>query len=163
MLILAYTLIALWVLPMVLLLSAILESSGFSGPSFYTDMSVGVVGVYLEPVRTALASFVVPFVAAYSISEVQEGKKINTQTLTMFFILVAVFLLAVIVAALLRVNEDRFLQSVTVTMSVDTKLEALYGEVLELITAYVKESLVYISLILGISQYKRSHVEGGVA
>jgi hypothetical protein len=48
-------------------------------------------------------------------------------------------------------------------MSVDTKLEALYGEVLELITAYVKESLVYISLILGISQYKRSHVEGGVA
>lgn len=155
MLIVAYTLIALYAIPIFVLLAAFALSSGFSEGSASLDFSIALSGIYFTSTRDALGTFVVPFVTAFSVRQIsgQQGKY-SKQTMALFFVLVVLFLLSMFANAIMQMRWDSFLAQVE-----EANAEILKGakdKLLGVTEAYVKELLAYISLLLGVTQATRT-------
>lgn len=154
MLIVAYTLIALYSIPVVVLLGAFLISGGFQQGGFALDFSVALAGIYFASTREALGTFVVPFVTAFSAGQIS-GKedKYSKKTLTLFFVLVALFLISMFSYAIISMRWESFLAQLDEAN--DAILRNAKSQLLGMSSAYVKESLAYISLLLGVTQATR--------
>lgn len=154
MLLISYTLLLIYSLPMLVLLAAFALSSGFSASSPWLEFSVSLSGIYFTTTRDALATFVVPFITAFSVGRVESGTSIHRRTLVLFFVLVALFLLSMLSYSLVTMHIETFVQQLN-TASSDA-LKQIKQQLLDVCSAYVKETLAYISLLLGVAQSSRA-------
>lgn len=159
MLIVAYTLITLYSIPVLVLLGSFLLSDGFQQGSFALDFSVALAGIYFTATRDALGTFVVPFVTAFSAGQISgEEGKYSKKTMALFFVLVALFLLSMLCYAVINMRWESFLAQLNEANS--AVLKNAKEQLLGVSAAYVKESLAYISLLLGVTQATRAASRG---
>ncbi len=137
-----FTLLCLYCLPLVLLIFAMLTTLLAPGNESFHSIVVSVFQVYITPVRDALASFVMPFVAAFAVSSFSDGQ-ISKKTAFIFYSMVVIVGLSVLAAAWMAANGREY-------VAVHGSDGLVPEEVLALPGHYLKESLAYISLILGI-------------
>jgi hypothetical protein len=150
MFLIAYTLLVLYSLPLLVLLITFLVSSGFTESSSLIEFSIALSGIYLTPTRDTLGTFVVPFVTAYATTTIQKGVGVERATLVFFFVLVAIFLLSILVYCAVNMRVDLLLTQLSETNQ--SVLSGSKEKLLAVAASYVKETLAYISLLLGISQ-----------
>jgi hypothetical protein len=153
MLLVAYTLLLLYALPVLVLLLAFALSSGFTVASPWLDFSVSLSGIYFTETRDALGTFVVPFVTAFSVGRLPARESYHPQTLVMFFVLVLLFVLSMLAYSLVNMRAEAFVAQLD--ESAGEVLKQIKQRLLDVSTAYVKESLAYISLLLGVAQANR--------
>jgi len=157
MLLIAYTLLVLYSLPLFVLLITFVVSSGFTASSSWIEFAIALSGIYLTPTRDTLGTFVVPFITAYATTTIQKGIGIERETLTFFFVLVTIFLLSILVYCAVNMRVDLLLTQLS-----ETKESVLSGskeKLLAVASSYVKETLAYISLLLGISQAPKEGIK----
>lgn len=159
MLIVAYTLIALYSIPVLVLLISFLLSGGFQQGSFALDFSVALAGIYFTATRDALGTFVVPFVTAFSVGQISgEEGRYSKKTMALFFVLVLLFILSMLCYAIINMRWESFLAQLNEANT--TILKNAKDQLLGVSSAYVKESLAYISLLLGVTQATRPTTKG---
>jgi hypothetical protein len=155
MMFVAYTLLLLYAMPVVVLLAAFAFSAGFTLHNLWLEFAVALSGIYFTGTRDALGTFVVPFLTAFSVSRMQpvEGRY-HPQTLTFFFVLVALFIASMLCYSLMSMRADTFVSQLDQSSGV--ALKEIKTRLLDVSAAYVKESLAYISLLLGVAQASNS-------
>lgn len=147
-----YTLLALYALPLIVILVTFVASDGFSISSPAISFSMALAGLYASDVRETLGTFVVPFIMAYAVAGAQKDARIESRTLWLFFTLAALFVASIIVYCAITTSVN------TMLAQSDEGTEAVISSrqnFLAMSEAYVKELLVYISLLIGISQARR--------
>ena len=150
MLIVAYSLLVLYSLPLIVLLITFAATEGFAEASLWAEFTVALSKVYLSPVRDALGTFVVPFLTAYAVSSIQKGVEIKLQTLVMFFVLILIFVVSILVYCAVDMRGESLVQSLQEWDQ--GKLKSFSDDLKSMSGSYVKETLAYISLLIGISQ-----------
>ena len=159
MLLITYTLLVLYTLPLFILLFTDFVSTGFIMPSSWIEFSIALCGIYLASARDTLGTVVVPLVTAYSATSLQREDTIGRDTKCIFFVLVAIFILSILVYCSVKTRLDILLAQLTET---DQSILSTSKEKLITMTeSYVKETLAYIALVLGISQSLRTSSKGG--
>jgi len=158
MMVVAYTLLLLYALPVLVLLIAFAFSSGFALHSQWLEFSVALSGIYFTNTRDALGTFVVPFVTAFSVSRLQPDEgRYHPQTLRLFFVLVGLFLASMLCYSVVSMRVNEFVSQLN--ESSPGALAETKTRLLNVSAAYVKESLAYISLLLGVAQAANSRSE----
>lgn len=140
------TLLGLYALPLLLTLLGTVTSSGFTHPSAVLDLALQVTLQYIENLRELFAMFVVPFVTAYAAGSARNDSG-GLGTVPLFFMLCCLLLTAIVLTGLLNAREDAFFR---IQERSPEEVLDLYNRQKELIAAYTKELLVYISLLLGV-------------
>lgn len=158
MLIIMSLLFMLYALPLFIIGITAIASSGFTEASGLVEFSVALSGVYLGPTRDTLGTFVVPFITAYAATSLHKGIGIERETMGIFIVLVALFVLAALVFCEVQMHADILVGQLNtinqeVLKGVDEKLKNMSE-------AYIKEILGYISLLLGITQTSRTNDDG---
>lgn len=154
MLLITYTLLGLYSLPLLIILVTFAVSDGFAASSSWSEFSIALSGIYLSPTRDSLGTFVVPFVTAYSITTIQKGAGIERETKILFFVLVAIFIVSILVDCAINMRVDLLITNLSETN--ESILSGSKEKLLAMAKSYVKESLAYISLLLGISQSSKA-------
>jgi hypothetical protein len=148
-----FTLLGLYSLPLFVLLVTFIVTAGFSEASVWSEFAISLSGIYLSPLRDTLGTFAVPFITAYAVTTVQKDTSVAPDTLRLFYTLV---LLLVVAITTYCVTDMRVSVLLSQLMEGDAdKLEKFKERLLGISSAYVKELLVYISLLLGITGTKR--------
>jgi hypothetical protein len=154
MLLISYTLLLIYALPLLVLLAAFALSSGFATSSPWLEFTVSLSGIYFTSTRDALATFVVPFITAFSVGRIESGTTIHRQTIVLFLVLVGLFLLSMLSYSLVNMYIESFVQQLSTASS--ESLKQVRQQLLDVCAAYVKETLAYISLLLGVAQSTRA-------
>jgi hypothetical protein len=132
------------------LLVTFVVTYGFTLSSNWNDFSIVLCGIYLTLIRDLLGICVVPFITAHAITTVQKGAGIEIETKAIFFTLVTIFILSILVYCALKVQITDLLHQLSETdQSILKKTEE---NLLRMSESYIKETLTYIALLLGISQ-----------
>lgn len=147
-----YALLFLYALPLIVILIAFISSDWFKASSPTIVFSMSLAGLYASEIRETLGTFVVPFVTAYAVAGVQKGGRLEPRTIWLFFTLVLLFLISVVVYSAIDQKVVTMLSQTSVG-----KDEAQEAKVhfISMSKSYVKELLVYISLVIGISNAGR--------
>ncbi len=154
MLLITYTLLGLYSLPLFIILVTFSVSNGFATSSIWSEFSIALSGIYLSPTRDSLGTFVVPFVTAYAITTIQKRARIERQTIILFFVLVTIFIASVLVYCAINMRIEKLIVNLDETnQSIIIKSKE---KLLLMSESYVKETLAYISLLLGISQSSKA-------
>ncbi len=153
MILICYTLLGLYAIPLFLILATFAASNGFTETSKFIDFGLALVALYSADTRETLGTFVVPFVTAYAVADAQGKGKVAAKTVWLFGTLTTLFLLSVVAYCAVHTRVDVMLGQTSVDG--ETLLKSR-GEFLSISSAYVKELLVYISLVIGISQARKS-------
>jgi len=148
-LVVCYVLLTLYALPLFIVLFAFLVSSGFTVSSRSIDFSIALAGLYASEIRETLGTFVIPFITAYAVAGVQKERRVEARTLWLFFSLTTLFLISVVVYSAVQTQIDVMLSQTA--LDADRMMESK-DNFLNMSSAYVKELLVYISLLIGITQ-----------
>ncbi len=154
MLLITYTLLGLYSLPLLIIMVTFSVSDGFAASSSWSEFSIALSGIYLSPTRDSLGTFVVPFVTAYAITTIQKGAGIERETKILFFVLVAIFIVSILVYCAINMRVDLLITNLSETNQ--SILSGSKEKLLAMAESYVKESLAYISLLLGISQSSKA-------
>lgn len=156
MLLVLFSLLALYVLPLLLITISYLTTSGFVAPGTgeLFGLSIALTKMYLGPTRETLGTFVVPFITAYAVSKIQKGTGFERDTKIIFFSMVVIFLLSAAVYCVIHTDVDMLLANMGTADQVALKDAKL--KLLQMPESYVKEVLAYISLLLGISHSKKA-------
>lgn len=157
MLFVTYTLLFLYAAPVFVLLLAFFMSDGFRLASDWLEFSVSLSGIYFTETRNSLATFVVPFVTAYSTGRLSAERGMNRGAVTLFMVLVCLFCLSILAYSLVSMHIDKFVANLSEDSS--TLLRDAERKLLDVAAAYVKETLAYISLLLGVAQSTRKNAE----
>jgi uncharacterized membrane protein YgcG len=144
-----YTLIALYVLPLILLFIT-WSIGGFIENRALTNVSLAINTQYVASARSALGTIAMPFVTAYAVLGAQTGRKIPTETVCLFLVLVGFWVGSMFLKAFVDPIAAQVLQNLT--SQDQTLLQAQRDALTESLSAYPRELLVYISLLLGITQ-----------
>ncbi len=116
-------------------------------------MADAISSTFFSLFRDSFGSIIIPLVTAYSIPIRQPNQPIPRQTLYLFFTLMVIFLLAMILYAVVSYHHialDKYYQE-----AADGKLpKDVFKAFVNTITAYGKESLAYVALLLGLSLKK---------
>lgn len=147
------TLLFLYSLPLLMLLCSAFASRGFKNDSSLLLVTLDVVSQYAETLREAFATFVIPFVTALAAGRWSASTRGGMNPMQIFFVLVILLLIAIGMLAYIHAQEARIMQSLPI--SDDLAVQKI-KEALDLVTSYVKEVLTYISLLLGVSLWRRS-------
>jgi hypothetical protein len=147
-----YALLALYALPLIVLLATFVASNWYTQSSPTIEFSMALAGLYASDVRETLGTFVVPFIMAYAVAGVQKDGRIEARTLWLFVTLALLFLVSIIVYCAVTTRIDVMLGQ---TDASPEDVLASREHFLAMSRAYVKELLVYISLLIGISQAGR--------
>jgi len=141
------TLLTLYALPLLLFLIAAGTSGGFLYKSNFLLLTLQVTTQYLESLRESFATFVIPFVTAYSAAGPKRDGTGGLGQLALFFILAALLVVSIVLLGFLNVRSNDF--SLIFELEPEA-IKTLYEHEQTLLTAYTKELLVYISLLIGI-------------
>lgn len=146
------TLLALYSLPLFLLALTPFASDGYLEPSVLVDATFKVVARYVAELRDAFAVFVVPFVTAMSSGRWDGDAKGGLKPIHTFFIFIAMLTLSIVLHAYIdtkggAVAEIQTTEPDKATENVETALAIL--------NTYTKEVLTYISLLVGVSLWRR--------
>jgi hypothetical protein len=142
------TLLTLYSLPLALLLLATMTSRGYTMESSFLRVTIIVSSKYFHQLRDAFATFVVPFVTAYSATSRDPSAQGGLKAGTLFFILVGILCAAILLLGTVEANELDFIKNLNMK---GTDAKDAFTLVDGLLTSYVKEVLTYVSLVLGIS------------
>lgn len=154
MLLILISLLALYILPLIIITITYVMSSSFTTPGsgVFFGYSIALTKIYLGPMRETLGTFVVPFITAYAVSSIQKGMGFERDTKIIFFLMVAAFLLAIIVYCMMDTGVNQLLAESMINDQ--TELKETRIKLLQMPESYIKETLAYISLLLGISHSK---------
>lgn len=147
-----YALLALYALPLIVLLVTFIASDWYTTSSPTISFSMALAGLYASDVRETLGTFVVPFIMAYAVAGVQKDGRIEARTLWLFMTLALLFLMSIMVYCAVTTRIDVMLGQTDASAE---DVLASRENFLAMSRAYVKELLVYISLLIGISQAGR--------
>lgn len=152
-LVICYVLLGLYSLPLLVILATFVLSDGFTKSSPVIEFNMALAGLYASDVRETLGTFVVPFIMAYAVAGVQRSGRVQARTLWLFLVLVVLFVISIIVYCAVTTRIDLMLSQTSVAPAfvMESKKQFLL-----ISSSYVKELLVYISLLIGISQAGRS-------
>lgn len=148
-----YTMLALYALPLFVIAIVAFATEGFSRSTLGLDFTISIAGVFMSPTRDALGTFVVPFIMAYSVTTVRRGSGMEHEALQLFVLLVALFLLSLCTHCIVDMRLDQLIHQLK-TDDQD-RLHEIRQNLPALTQAYIKETLAYVSLILGISRTDR--------
>ncbi|MDH5833396.1 hypothetical protein [Luteimonas kalidii] len=147
-----YVLLGLYALPLIVLLATFIASDWYTRSSPTITFSMAIAGLYASDVRETLGTFVVPFIMAYAVAGVQKDGRIEARTIWLFATLTFLFLLSIVVYCAITTRVDVMLGQTDALPEVVSKSREHF---LAMSRDYVKELLVYISLLIGISQAGR--------
>ena len=152
-LVVCYVLLALYSLPLIVILTTFVISDGFTKSSSTIEFSMALAGLYASDVRETLGTFVVPFIMAYAVAGAQKNDRIEARTLWLFFSLAILFVVSIVVYCAVTTRIDLMLSQTSANKEfvIESKRQFL-----SMSASYVKELLVYISLLIGISRARRS-------
>jgi hypothetical protein len=148
-----YALLMLYALPLIVILFAFVSSDWFTKSSALISFSMSLASLYASNVRETLGTFIVPFVTAYAVAGVQKGNRLEARTLWLFVTLIGLFLMSIVVYSAIQTKVDTMLGQTSVPKP--DRLAAK-NQFLSMSASYVKELLVYISLLIGISHAGRA-------
>lgn len=144
------TLLTLYSFPLFLIVGSMFTSRGFALESDFVMIAFRVTTQYVDSLRESFATFVIPFVTAFSSVGSARFDTPGLSPLKLFFVLVSLLAVAILALAFLNVREQTFLASLPVD---PIKGAALFADGRTVLSAYIKELLTYISLLLGISAW----------
>lgn len=147
------TLLALYSLPLLLLMMTPFVSQGYTESSIFVETTYRVVTKYITDLRDAFAVFVIPFVTAMSSGRWDNSTKGGLKPIHTFFIFIGLLTVSILLGAYMHVKQD-FMKSMQEVDS-ETAL-ANVTATLAIVDDYIKEILTYISLFLGVSLWKKS-------
>ena len=148
-LVICYSLLFLYALPLIVIIAAFAMSGWFSSESPLIEFSISLAALYASEVRESLGTFVVPFVTAYAVAGVQKSDRLEARTTWLFLTLTLLFLMAIVVNGAIRLKVDVMIAQTGFAKAVSIEAK---DNLLLMSKAYVKEILVYISLLIGISR-----------
>lgn len=146
------TLLTLYSFPLFLIVGSMFTSRGFALESDFVMVAFRVTTQYVDSLRDSFATFVIPFVTAFSSVGSARFETPGLSPLKLFFVLVSLLAVAILALAFLNVREQTFLASLPID-PVDGA--ALFVDGQTMLAAYIKELLTYISLLLGISAWSQ--------
>ncbi len=153
MLYITYTLLLVYALPLFFILISIYATDFFTLQNNTIYVADAITGGFFNLFRDTFGSIIVPLVTAYSLPERKPNTPISKEVYGLFFTLIGLFLLAVILYAVIRYHEDGLKH-----FSVDDGSGKLIKDIPKIfydtVTAYGKETLAYVALVLGISLKK---------
>lgn len=152
-LVVCYVLLLLYALPLIVILAAFVVSDWFTASSPMIEFSMALAGLYALDVRPTLGTFVVPFVTAYAVAGVQKNDRLEAKTMWLFFTLTLLFLMSIVVYGAIQLRVDQMIGQTSQSKVISTDAKENF---LSMSVAYVKELLVYISLVIGISRAGRT-------
>ena len=145
-----YVMLALYALPLFVIAVVSIATDGFSRSTLGLDFTISIAGVFMSPTRDALGTFVVPFIMAYSVTAVRRRSGLERSALQLFVLLVALFLLSLCTHCIVDMRIDQLIHQLTTDDQ--QRLNEIRTNLPALTQAYIKETLAYVSLILGISR-----------
>lgn len=153
MLRITYTLIFVYALPLFFILFSIYSTEFFSVRNNTIYVADAITGGFFNLFRDTFGSIIVPLVTAYTLPERKPDTPISKEVFGLFFVFIGLFLLAVLLYAVIRYSEDSLSH-----FNVDDENGKVIKDIPKIfydtITAYGKETLAYVALVLGISLKK---------
>jgi hypothetical protein len=150
-----YSLLFVYSIPLLFIFLALYTTDFFAARDNTVYMADAISGSFFSLFRDTFGSIIVPMITAYSIPTRQPDQPISSQTLRLFFTLIGIFLLTVILYAVITYHQDALARFNEV--GDDGKLiKDIPKAFFTTITAYGKESLAYVALLLGLSFKKDS-------
>lgn len=153
MLLITYSLLGLYALPLAFILGAYYVSDGFELYSRTIYVADAISGTFFSLFRDTFGSIIMPLVTAYAVSTKDPNKEIPRQTLALFFTFVGLFLVVVLVYGLVKYSETD-LQKFNENDENGKLIKDMPKIFFDITLTYAKEILAYIALILGISLKK---------
>jgi len=153
MLYITYSLLGIYVLPLLFILFSLYSTDFYSLQNNTVYVADAVSGNFFSLFRDTFGSIIVPLVTAYSLPDRQPNSPVPKQTLALFFTLAGFFLLVVILYGVIKYYEIP-LQKFNVADDAGKIIKDVPKVFFDTILAYAKETLAYIALILGISLKK---------
>lgn len=147
------TLLALYSLPLILLALTPFASGGYLEPSVFVEATFKVVARYVAELRDAFAVFVVPFVTAMSSGRWDGAAKGGLKPIHTFFIFIAMLTLSIVLHAYIGTKGGAV---ASIQVVEPDKAQENVESALAILNTYTKEVLTYISLLLGVSLWRRS-------
>lgn len=149
------TLIFLYALPLVVLTLAYFSSDHFKEDSLLGEIFVAMVDVYIANTRDILGGFMVPFLTANAFAESNDTRASSiekSESTILFYTLVTIFLLSIFVYCVVKL---KFLLLISNSNETDDlKIETIIQRTLEMAKSYIKETISFMALILGIKKSK---------
>ncbi len=146
------TLLVLYSLPLILLIYSAVVTSDFKYESRTMEVTLQIVTQYVETLREAFATFVIPFVTALAAGRWSNSTEGGLKPLHLFFILVAILLSAIVILAYMNASSSDIQESLNLSPE---EASSQVKQAIGIASSYVKELLIYISLLLGVSIWNK--------
>lgn len=147
--VITYPLLVAYFLPVIVIYLVALGTDYFANNTKgYLEFAQAIAGPFFDTVRTTMGAIFVPFVMAYAVKDRQVGDPIPVSTLTIFSVFLGFFMASTILYGLVEWREVTLRRS---TFTVAGKSVDPYQVFLNTASAYARESLTYLALVLGIA------------
>lgn len=141
-------------MPLLFIAISLVSTDFFATRTPLVDMVATFSSTFLSQFRDTFGTLLVPMVTAYSVPIRAQGEPVPRQTLILFFVLIAIFVLTVALYAGVTYNLDKLAKFNE--WKDDKLIKDVSGTYLNTITSYGKESLAYIALLLGLTLKKQT-------
>ncbi len=144
MLWIVWIMLALYALPLISILVAIITSLSFRMESAAVIVAAAIAEDFSKNLRETFGSLVVPLLTAFAIKHVGADEEVPPRTLAIFGTLAVMFLVSVLTHAFVTGNAD----------FVKDYGQATFTAFSDVTASYSKEALTFIALTIGISLKK---------
>lgn len=155
MLAITFTLLFIYTIPLILIITIFIWSQFSNVSADAYELITQLSGIYLGTTRETIGTFLVPFVTAYAISDIQyENTELKKGTIIILYTMIIIFVFSIFAYSIIQIKLGTWMSNLDVT-DINT-LETMKNNLIDMSKSYLKETLAYISLLLGISHVKRS-------
>lgn len=144
MLWIAFTALFLYAVPLVGILLAAISSRGFTLETTTVYAAGFIAQDFMQTTRETFGSIIVPLLTAFALKNAGADEKVPGRTFAIFAVLAILFVVSSVSYGLVMSAREEIAQT-------DEKIASAFADVTR---SYIKESLTYLALTLGISLKK---------